>query len=69
MNEVLNFGELGQTEGDRVETYLGDKVICFRCGATLESYANKCDVPLNVPCEGFLLIEGVRLHIRRVADA
>jgi hypothetical protein len=64
----LNFGPLKKTEADRVEAHLGDKVICQRCGATLATYADLCNVSLDTPCEGFLLIEGVRLHIRRRAD-
>jgi hypothetical protein len=69
VNDVLNFGSLKKTEADRVEAYCGDNTICWRCGATLATYPDKCNVPLDAPCPGFLLIEGLRLHFRRTADA
>ena len=68
MKEALNFGGLKKTEADRIESYLGSDVICSRCGATLSNYADKCNVSLETPCPGFLLIEGIRLHMRRKAD-
>jgi hypothetical protein len=68
MADALNFGNVRTAEGGRVEAYLGNDVICSRCGATLATYADKCNVPLEAPCPGFLLIEGVRLHLRRKAD-
>jgi hypothetical protein len=68
MKAELNFGALKKTEAERVEAQLGDRIICQRCGAKLATYPDLCNVPLDVPCEGFLLIEGVRLHIRRQAD-
>lgn len=41
----------------RVETALGDTIICQQCGATLETYAEKCAVSLDVKCEGFRIVE------------
>jgi len=38
---------------------LGDEVIC-PCGATLETYADRCSAGLADPCPGFLVIEGIR---------
>jgi hypothetical protein len=67
-NAALDFGPLKKIEADRVEAYLGSAIICSRCGATINTYPDKCDVPIPTPCPGFLLIEGVRLHIRRKAD-
>lgn len=32
-------------------------VICARCGATLETYAQKCFADLSDPCDGFMAIE------------
>ncbi len=68
MDASLDFGPLKKTEADRVELYLGSNSICSRCGAGLADYADKCGASLGEPCPGFLLIEGVRLHIRRKAD-
>lgn len=68
MNAALDFGSLKKSESARVESYLGRDVICSRCDATLGTYADKCRAPVEMPCPGFLLIEGVRLHIRRKAD-
>ena len=47
-------------EVERVESRLGDAVICTHCGATLETYAERCSVPLNVKCPGFLRVEEAR---------
>jgi hypothetical protein len=69
MRPELDFGPLdGTVEADRVESILSGQVICSRCGATLDDYADKCSAPLESPCPGFLLVEGARLHIRRMAD-
>jgi hypothetical protein len=65
--QVLDFGDVGESESDRVERFLGDQVICSQCGATLGTYADQCSAALDVPCLGFLLIEGLRLHLRRAA--
>lgn len=49
----------------RVQEALGDEVICSRCGATLETYADKCNVDLATRCAGFERIEEVRNPIVR----
>lgn len=33
--------------------YFGDRQICDRCGATVSTYGDKCNVPLDVRCESF----------------
>jgi hypothetical protein len=67
VKEALAFGSIASGERDAVEKFFGDKVICSDCGATLDTYADKCSAPLDVPCLGFLAIEGFRLHVRRIA--
>lgn len=43
---------------EKVEAALGDgRVICDRCGATLETYADKCTADLDARCPGFEAIE------------
>lgn len=37
-----------------------DSVICDRCGATLETYGERCSAALDDPCPGFLAIERIR---------
>ena len=49
-----------EDERKRVEERLEDQVICRRCGATLDTYADLCNVPLDVPCEGFCTVEAAR---------
>ena len=49
-----------EEERTRVETRLGDQVICQGCGATLDTYAERCDAPLDVRCEGFRTVEAAR---------
>jgi hypothetical protein len=42
----------------RVEAALGDgRVICERCGATLETYQDQCLPDAADPCPGFVAIE------------
>jgi ribosomal protein L40E len=48
-----------------VEAALGNKVICNRCGATLETYGDKCSADLAEACEGFRAIEEVRMPLVR----
>ena len=52
--------EMTEEERTRVETRLGDQVICQGCGATLDTYAERCDAPLDVRCEGFRTVEAAR---------
>lgn len=41
----------------RTESALAGKVICARCGATLETYSDRCSAMLDDPCPGFMAIE------------
>jgi hypothetical protein len=43
----------------RVEALKGT-VICARCGATIETYADTCSAELDDACPGFVRIEGLR---------
>lgn len=43
-----------------VQQRLAGVVICTRCGATLATYADKCDVDLDVRCPGFNVVERAR---------
>ncbi len=39
------------------ETILGNRVICERCGATMQTYADACTADLGDACPGFVAIE------------
>ncbi len=39
---------------------LGDKVICPRCGATLETWPDVCSATLADPCPGFVAYDEAR---------
>lgn len=41
----------------RLEAALGGKVICEKCGATLDDVADVCSAPLSELCDGFVVIE------------
>ena len=43
-----------------VEAALAGKVICDRCGATLETYAEACTAELSERCPGFEAIENAK---------
>lgn len=46
-----------------VQKRLGNNVIC-KCGATVDTFADKCTAELSFPCEGFLAIETAREEFR-----
>jgi len=46
-------------EGEYVTANLSGKVICDRCGATLETYSD-CPADLSDPCPGFVTIENAK---------
>lgn len=49
---------LKRSELQRIEAELGDgRVICERCGATLDTYSDACTAALDDPCPGFQAIE------------
>ena len=46
---------------DRVDQLLGGgRVICDRCGATLENWGTHCTAELTELCPGFLAIDDAR---------
>lgn len=45
---------------------LRDSVICRRCAATLQTYADICAAQLGRPCEGFKRIDAVNREFERV---
>lgn len=54
-----------QMESAFVEGKLGSSVICTRCGATLDTYADACSADLADPCPGFMTIENVRAEFNQ----
>jgi ribosomal protein L40E len=46
-----------QAERAFVERSLGDSVICQKCKATLETFADACTAGLQEQCPGYLAIE------------
>lgn len=65
MNKVKAIEAARKKRDERVAWLLKDSVICVQCGATLETYSEKCNVPLDVRCEGFNRVEDA---IKRAAD-
>ena len=49
-----------QAERSFVEAKLSGKVICDRCGVTLETYASHCPADLSDSCPGFMKIEATK---------
>ena len=49
-----------KAQSDYVQQKLGESVICQRCGATLETFADACQTDLSEMCEGFQTIEAAR---------
>lgn len=47
-----------------VERELGDRVLCNDCGATLQTYADRCLAALNEWCPGFEAIERAETAFR-----
>ena len=41
----------------RVERKLGDGRVICKCGATLDTYGDRCSASLEVRCDGFERIE------------
>ncbi|WP_439392366.1 hypothetical protein ACRQ5Q_22485 [Bradyrhizobium sp. PMVTL-01] len=48
-----------------VRERLGGRVICTRCGATFSTYADKCDVDLDVRCPGFNVVDRVQMQAEK----
>lgn len=57
--------ELHQRVHALVSQRLGHQVICTRCGATYATYADKCDVDLDVRCPGFNVIDRVQMDAEK----
>jgi ribosomal protein L40E len=56
------------TEREFIENAIHQEVICDRCGATLETYADVCTAQLNERCPGFVLIENTLNEIRAIRE-
>ena len=39
--------------------FYGDRQICDTCGATISTYGDQCNAPLDVRCDGFETYEGL----------
>lgn len=55
-----------KAEQKYVEEKLAGKVICHRCGASLESYSRQCEADLGDTCDGFWAIERAEQEFRKV---
>ena len=54
-----------QEEKKHLEKELGGgKIICDQCGATLETYEEKCSAVFEGVCEGYVAIEVALLRFR-----
>lgn len=56
-------------EIERVAADLGDKVICGRCGATLDTFADQCSADLDDPCPGFVAIDEAKKRAHQFPDS
>jgi hypothetical protein len=54
-----------RAESAFVRSKLGDSIICQRCMATLNDYADKCPAGLSEPCDGFLAIEKAKEEFKQ----
>ena len=52
--------ELRKRVQEIVQAHFGSRTICSRCGANLATYADKCDVDLDVRCPGFNAVDLVQ---------
>lgn len=54
---------------ERARIALGDRVICQRCGATIETYGfDTCTAALDERCEGFDTVEAAAFGIVRTGE-
>jgi ribosomal protein L40E len=60
--------ELLKAEVAFVEREIGQRVICSRCGARLESYASFCTADLSEACPGFEAIEQARRKFKETSN-
>ena len=56
---------MNREEVRKAEATLKDNVICEDCGATLNTYADKCFAPLGFDCHGFKAIEAAAIRAAR----
>lgn len=43
-------------------------VICDRCGATLDTFADACTADLADPCPGFMAVDGAKMAFNAPKD-
>ncbi len=43
----------------------GGKIICSRCNATLDTFADACDAELSDPCPGFTAVDDAKAAFYR----
>lgn len=55
-----------QKEHLYVAEHLGGKVICDRCGATLDTFADACSADLCDICPGFTAIDQAKAAFNRL---
>lgn len=58
---------LKQLERAYVEQALRGAVICDNCGATCETFAERCTAGLSFLCPGFVAIETAKEEFRKAA--
>lgn len=49
----------------RVEAIVGTGVICQRCRATLQSFADDCKADLDDACEGFRTVDAAYIQANK----
>lgn len=48
-----------------VEQRLAGVTICTRCGATIQTYADKCEADLDERCPGFNVVDRVQVDAEK----
>ncbi len=51
------------TSSDVID-FFGDRQICDQCGATISTYGDACNAPLDERCEGFNTYDDMLLQVR-----
>lgn len=54
-----------QAQATYVEAKLGTGVICDRCHATCDTFADQCSADLSEMCPGFIAIEEAKAEFQR----
>lgn len=60
MARSLKLSPRMKAQREYVQNKLADSIICQRCGATKDTFADRCAAGLSESCDGFETIEAAR---------